>query len=157
MWGSDFVQLLKAIYAFCDALLTRECEHPRINNLQSGCFCPDCGYKIKVVWTIVRCRTCASRRLPRKTPDGKVKPTFRYCQHCGSSEYQLLHKQRLHVHELMYAIAIKEIDYSTDEKSALGEFESAPNLHNPFRKTRANFDVVEGEVLRKESRVYPKV
>lgn len=150
------MRLLKALYAFTETLFTRECDHPKINNLQNNAFCPDCGYKIKVLWTILRCRTCASKRLPRKTPDGKVKPMFRYCQHCGSTDYQLIQKQKIHVHELTYAVAIKEKDYATEDKSSAGEFETTPNMHNPFKKHGHSFDVVEGEVLRKESTVYPR-
>jgi NMD protein affecting ribosome stability and mRNA decay len=148
------MQLFKALTAFYQTLFYRECEHKRVTartgeSAHSG-FCPDCGYKILLMWTLCRCRTCGSKRHPKIGVDGRISALYKYCQHCGQADYQIIKKDRINVHEMVYAILTKEIDYSE---------ERLPNPKkrqpNPFEAYRG-LDIVEGEVLSRSERVYSK-
>lgn len=147
------MQLFRAIVAFWQTLLTRECEHKRLTAVpgqpgKSG-YCPDCGYKVAILWTLCRCRTCGSKRHPRQSLDGRVSPLYKYCQHCGQSDYQLIKKDRINVHEMPYAILNKEINYVEER---LGNPRKAPNPFEMYGK----LDIVEGEVLHKQEIITPK-
>lgn len=141
------MQLLKALYAFYQTLFGSECEHHRVQAVageanKSG-FCPDCGYKVLLMWTLCRCRTCGSKRHPRQGMDGRIAPLYRYCQHCGEADYQVIKRDKINVHEMTYAILTKEIDYSEERVS------KPKRAHNPF-ELHPGLNIVEGEVLHKE-------
>jgi hypothetical protein len=140
--------LLRAFYAFYRALLERECEHPHISarpgDPKSSGYCPDCGYLIEMRWTLCRCRTCGSKRYPRKTLDGRIEAQFKYCQHCGQADYQLLRKERIHLYEMPYAILGKEINYDEERPTP-----PRRKADNPF-EIYHSLNIVEGEVLSKE-------
>ncbi len=125
----------KAVNAFFQNLITPSCEHRRAN--LSARFCPDCGYKVKLVWVMIKCRSCQARRVPDKSVVlGAVRPLEKFCRHCGSTDYQIVKKDRIDAYELMYCVSLKEIDYT----------EEAPPNAEPVRQT-APFNIVEGEVL----------
>jgi hypothetical protein len=142
------MQLLRAFYAFYRTLVERECEHRQIASppgaTRTSGFCPDCGYQVRIGWTFCRCRTCGSKRHPKQEPDGRISPLYRYCQHCGQADYQIIRKERIHAYEMPYAILTKEIDYTEERRQP-----SAHRAENPFEIYR-RLDIVEGEVLRKE-------
>ncbi|HEY9745741.1 MAG TPA: hypothetical protein V6C99_05945 [Oculatellaceae cyanobacterium] len=142
------MQLLKALAAFYQTLLGGECEHPRVQAVpgqaSTAGYCPDCGYKVLLMWTLCRCRTCGSKRHPSRGMDGKVRPLYRYCQHCGQMDYQIIKRNKINIHEMPYAILTKEVDYS--EERLFGP-KKAPN---PFEIHR-RINIVEGEVLHKEA------
>lgn len=144
------MRLMRAIYAFYRQLFGGECEHPRLRDkMTSGdkpcAFCPDCGYRVAMMWALVRCRNCVAKRTPKKNLDSSVGPMFRYCEHCGSTDFQIIKKTRLHAHEMPYAVMSAEIDY-TDERPHQKEY--APK-ENPFAAYSTS-PVVEGEVLNSE-------
>lgn len=143
------MQVVKALYAFYSHLFYSECEHKQVETAAGHAkrkgFCPDCGYKIALLWTICRCRTCGSKRQLRKNLDGRVMPLSRYCQHCGEIDYQIVKKEKINVHEMPYALLSKEIDYSEER------LQTSRRAENPFQKAQGRgFHVVEGEVVRQE-------
>jgi hypothetical protein len=145
------MQLGKALAAFYSALFNSDCEHPRVAprgqaNTHTA-FCPDCGYKVRALWSLCRCRTCGSKRQPKRSMDGRVSPLYRYCQHCGQTDFQLIKKDRINVHEMPYALLTKEVDY-TEERQL-----SPKPLSNPFEAAYRNLDIVEGEVLHRSEEV----
>lgn len=147
------MRLLKALAAFYQTLFFRECEHPHVTSkpgesTNSG-FCPDCGYKILMMWTLCRCRTCGSKRHNRLSADGRVSTLYKYCQHCGQGDYQIIKKDRINVHEMPYALLTKEIDYSEERLS------NPKRAANPFEAYR-KLDIVEGEVLHRSEQVYTR-
>lgn len=142
------MRLFVALYAFCKHLFETPCEHSRVN--KSGGYCPDCGYQVRILWAMIRCRRCTARRLPRRDLDGSVAPMFRYCRHCGSADFQLIKKPRIHAHEMTYAVNVKDVDYTSDNGSEhRGDpFRGVPKPANPF-EAYADSRVVEGEVVGK--------
>lgn len=139
------MQFLKALYAFYQTLLSHECEHTRVTSTpgqpaKAG-YCPDCGYKVAMVWTLCRCRTCGSKRHPKKQIDGRVSTLYKFCQHCGESDFQIIKKEKINIHEMPYALLTKEIDYAEER------IPSPKRAANPFELPR--LDIVEGEVVRK--------
>lgn len=139
--------LIKAFNAFYQTLFGGECEHKRVQAVpgqanKSG-YCPDCGYKILLMWTLCRCRTCGSKRHPTQGMDGRIRTLYRYCQHCGQADYQILKRDKINVHEMPYAILTKEVDYSEERLS------NPKRAHNPF-ELHKGLNIVEGEVLNKE-------
>lgn len=145
------MQLFKALAAFYTALFNSDCEHPRVAPRGEGtphaAFCTDCGYKVRAMWSICRCRTCGSKRQPKRGMDGRVSPLYRYCQHCGQTDFQLIKKDRINVHEMPYALLTKEIDY-TEERQP-----SPKRSPNPFEAAYRNLDIVEGEVLHRSEEI----
>ena len=141
------MQLFKAIYAFWRTLFACECEHKRVTSMPGqpamASYCPDCGYRVVMVWTLCRCRTCGSKRNPKKSIDGHVAPLYRYCRQCGEAEYQIIKKSKINVYEMPYAILCKEIDYA---EQRLGS-PSRPGF-NPF-ESPPGAKIVDGEVIRK--------
>lgn len=153
------MQLFKALAAFYSALFYSECEHLRVappsmtptgSKLSTSAFCPDCGYKIRALWSLCRCRTCGGKRQPKKGMDGKIRPLYRYCQHCGQTDFQLIKRDRIHVHELPYALLTKEIDYTEERKPS----PKKPVTDNPFEAAYRQLDIVEGEVIHRSEQVY---
>ena len=153
------MKLVRALYAFYRQLFGAECEHPHLREKTAsgpldhgikGTFCPDCGYKVAMLWTMVRCRNCISKRTPRKCLDGSVGPLYRYCEHCGSTDYQVIKKQRLAAHEVPYAMLCADVDYS-EERCTGKQYQSPINnrLDNPFAAF-SGAAVVEGEVVHTE-------
>ncbi len=146
------MQFLKALHAFYYNLFERECQHKQVTATpgtqnRSG-YCPDCGYKIVLLWTLCRCRTCGSKRLPKTTPDGRVTTLYKYCQHCGQADYQIIKRDKINAHEMQYAILSKEIDYAEERLT------QRKRPDNPF-EIYDKLNIVEGEVIRKsESAVY---
>ena len=151
------MRLFKAVAAFCAALLTHdECDHPHVapsgtsssgTRKSSAAFCTQCGYKIMALWSLCRCRTCGGKRQPRRGMDGKIRPLYRYCQHCGQTDFQLIKRERIHAHELPYAILTKEIDYTEERRTTP---QQAARSDNPFEAAYRTLNIVEGEVLRRE-------
>ena len=88
------MSIAKAAYAFYINLFERDCEHKQVTakpgTHNAVGHCPDCGYKIAMLWTLVRCRTCGAKRHPKTAIDGRVSPLYRYCQHCGEHDYQII-------------------------------------------------------------------
>ena len=112
-------------------------------------FCPDCGYKIKLLWGMAKCRDCGSKQVPQKKVDGHIAPLNKYCRHCGSSAYYLLKKEKIDAYELVYAISLKEIDYS-EERQAPQAPPKVPIFGAQSKAPRSSkLDIVEGEVIRK--------
>ena len=157
------MQIIKAIAAFYTALVHQDCEHPRV--AAPGChgkpaqglgseptapstYCGDCGYKVRALWSICRCRTCGGKRQPKRGMDGRIRPLYRYCQHCGQTDFQLIKKDRINVHEMPYALLTKEIDY-TEERQP-----SPKRAENPFVTAYRQLDIVEGEVLHRSEEVF---
>ena len=139
--------MFKALIAFYQTLFGGDCDHKRVQAApgqanRSG-YCPDCGYKILLLWTLCRCRTCGSKRHPSKGMDGRIRPLYRYCQHCGQSDYQIIKREKINVHEMPYAILCKEIDYREER------IISPRRSKNPFELYKG-LNIVEGEVLSKE-------
>lgn len=141
------MQLIKALYAFYQTLLARECEHKQVKanpGHASRGYCPDCGYKVILLWTLCRCRTCGSKRHPKQSLDGRIAPLYKYCQHCGQSDFQIIKRDKINVHEMPYAILTREIDYSEERLT------QPKRAHNPFEVKKKGLNIVEGEVLRTE-------
>lgn len=150
------MRVLKAMYAFYKQLFFQSCTHERVTKDKSGSFCPDCGYQVKVIWNMLRCRTCGTKRHPRQELDGVISPIFKYCQHCGGHDVQLLKRHKINAHEMGYAIAIKEIDY-TESKPLSAQEANARYGHckNPFENLGHTPRVVNGEVLKKTVTLTP--
>ncbi len=152
------MQLLKAFYAFYRTLFNSPCEHPHVTmgvgeDKSAGSFCRDCGYQVRLRWTFCRCRTCGSKRSPKQELDGCVSPLFRYCQHCGQADFQIINKPKIHAYELPYAILLKEIDYSeTPLHASKRDYQNAYNPFNIYQK----LNIVEGELLGKEETIVPR-
>lgn len=140
-----FKAIFRGVSAFCASISGKECAHERVSQHKHGAFCPDCGYQIRMMWAIVRCRTCGVKRLPKPGMDGRVSPLYKYCQDCGAVEYRIIKKEKIHAHEMAFALSCREVDYSEGGSPAAAE-KPVPdgNLKNPFLRA---FDVVEGEVL----------
>lgn len=147
------MQLIKALAAFYQTLFSRDCEHKQIQPTSGkGCgsaFCPDCGYKIQVMWTLCRCRTCGSKRYPKLGADGRISTLYKYCQHCGQADYQIIKKDKINVHEMSYALLTREIDYAEERLF------KPKTTTNPFEGVKG-LDIVEGEVLRSEQTYYTR-
>jgi len=142
------MKLLRALYAFYKTLFWENCTHSRVStNASHTVHCQDCGYPVRVLWTLIRCRTCGGKRLPSQAPDGAITPQYRYCQHCGSPDYQLMKRSKIHSHELSYAVALKEIDYQYEQSPITAHRVYGPN---PFTEShQGNPGVFTGKVLRK--------
>jgi DNA-directed RNA polymerase subunit RPC12/RpoP len=146
------LDLYKALYAFYKTLVDKDCEHTRVHMGQNACFCPDCGYKVLMKWSFVRCRDCDAKRIPRRLPDGKIAPLHKYCRHCGSSSYRLVKRDFIEAFELLYGLLVKEIDYTEERRPVepvhtKGEQDPLPLNKEAIGKTA--FDVVDGQVIRK--------
>lgn len=81
--------------------------------------------------------------------DGRAVPLYKYCQHCGQADYQIIKKDRINVHEMAYALLTKEINYSEERLF------KPKQAHNPFEAVKG-LDIVEGEVLRSEQTYFSK-
>jgi hypothetical protein len=154
------MQLFKALAAFYTALFNDECEHPRVAppgmtpdgaSRPHSSFCPDCGYKIRALWSLCRCRTCGAKRQPKRGMDGRISPLYRYCQHCGQTDFQLIKRERIHVHEMPFALLTKEIDYTEERRPSPKR--TAPN---PFNLSDRTLDIVEGEVLHRSEQIFSR-
>ena len=159
------MKLVRALYAFYRQLFGAECEHPHLRDQcesgkRTGTFCPDCGYKVQMLWAMVRCRNCIGKRVPKKNLDSSIAPMYRYCEHCGSTDFQVIKKSRLAAYEMPFAVMCAEVDYAEERQSTPGkglppkEY-SAPRynrLNNPFAifNGEGGLNIVEGEVLRSE-------
>lgn len=139
------MRLVTAFYAFFKALLHTDCAHERINRNQSGSYCPDCGYQVHVTWTMLRCRKCTAKRLPRKDLDGSVVPMYHFCQHCGTHDTQIVKKVNINPHEMPYAILTKDVDYLNDT------IRPVERPHNPFEVLSKEAKVFDGEVVKKHT------
>ena len=144
------MRLVRAFYAFCRHLFGAECEHAKLRDKfthghKAGGFCTDCGYKVAMMWAMLRCRNCVAKRTPRKNLDGSIGPMYRYCEHCGSTDFQIIKKSKLHSHEMPYAVMCAEVDYS--EEQPRKKVYAAPKT-NPFAAYSGS--VVDGEVVSSE-------
>ncbi len=154
------MSISRAFYAFYNELVQQDCTHSRVSLGKRSCFCPDCGYKVKLLWAQVKCRGCNSRRVPKKGFDGSVNPLHKYCRYCGAGDVRLVKKEKIEGHELVYSVALKEVDYTeekksektvTSKKTSKKAAETQPDFVRMY-KTRFNprpSDVHEGEVIRK--------
>ena len=165
------MRVYKAFCTFYKELLEEECQHQRVKTGKKSNYCPDCGYKVQVVWTQVRCRGCGSKRVPKKRIDGRVEPMYKYCRHCGCSEFRLIKRSGIHAHEVNYSVVQKEVDYRDDEvevtmnpkRQKAPQGKTSTYHDNPFIRKQScqghyeafrsgNFsDVVEGQVVRRYS------
>jgi len=59
----------------------------------------------------------------------------------------LIKRERIHAHELPYAILTKEIDYTEERRTTP---QQAARSDNPFEAAYRTLNIVEGEVLRRE-------
>jgi hypothetical protein len=84
--------------------------------------------------------------LATQEADGRIRARHRYCPHCGQEGYRLVRKERIHLHEMPYAVLTRDIDDR--------EGESVPDkrTRNPFADGRVAagkaLDIVEGVVVR---------
>ncbi len=154
--GTPTLSISKAFYAFYNELIQQDCAHLRVNISKSACFCPDCGYKVKLLWAQVKCRGCNSRRVPKKSFDGSVSPLHKYCRYCGAGDVRLVKKNKIESHELAYSVALKEVDYTEEKRndkkiSAHTGSSTASDFIRMFntRFTSQPTDIHEGEVIRK--------
>jgi len=144
------MRLLRAVYAFYRALFGSSCDHVKMSSqTRNGNFCPDCGYRVKLIWNLCRCKTCGARRTLTKALDGWISPKERYCSHCGTSSYQLIQKERIHGYELPYAALSREVDYLDDCINANfnGNQLKKRSLNSPFQTS--HFEIVEGILINK--------
>jgi hypothetical protein len=144
------VRLFRALYAFYRTLFSSNCEHKSVSgSSKKGNFCPDCGYRIKLLWNLCRCKTCGARRTLSRALDGWISPKERHCSHCGDSAYQLVQKEQIHGYELPYATLTREIDYldqcinANFQKNQLKD----ARFQSPFKSQY--FDIVEGVLINK--------
>ncbi|MBX2860628.1 MAG: DUF2321 domain-containing protein [Vampirovibrio sp.] len=151
------MKFYRAFYAFYQSLLDNQCHHPQYRPSRQDGHCPDCGYKVHTVWTIIRCQTCGSKRIPKKCMDGQIRPVHKHCSHCGSVEFHLSKKTKIDAYELVYAISSKEIDYSEPRRlvdpppqwpGPQSPKSPYPSYHYPR--------IFEGEVVRKQQFIRPK-
>lgn len=91
----------------------------------AGSRCPDCGYMVKPVWVLLKCRGCNVKRLPKpvSTPsldeslpqslplEHQLEPLDRCCRQCGSSAIRVQKRDSIEAYDLPYAVLMKEIDY----------------------------------------------
>lgn len=143
------MDLYRALYTFYKSLVEQDCEHQRVHFGQSAPFCPDCGYKIKLLWVMVKCRHCDSKRIPRRMPDGKITPLHKYCRHCGASAFRLVKRESIDAYELLYGLSIKEIDYSEERRQPQFTPRPGPQPKATPQAQQSPFDVVDGQVIRK--------
>lgn len=95
------------------------CKHQKVTPYSTGCFCPDCGKKIKISWVMVRCKCCSTKRHARVIFNN-IKPREKYCIKCGSSEFYMERKDFIEYYELEYSvISKKETNDSIDVKEVL--------------------------------------
>lgn len=150
------MKLFKAMYAFWQTLRVHDCEHVRVTTTPgqpaTSAFCPDCGYRVLMRWTLCRCRTCGSKRHPKIQLDGRISPMYRYCQHCGQTDYQIIKRDKINVHEMPYAILTKDVDYGDERVNPSPRAASNPFELPPLRQRSS---VVDGEVLGKREFVRP--
>lgn len=143
------MDLAQAMYCFYRYLAAPQCAHPHVSFYRKAGYCPDCGYKIKLLWTFVRCRKCGAKRIPRQQIDGSVVPLQKYCIHCGTTDYCLVKKEKIEAHDLLYCVAGKEIDYSAE--SGEEDVFLRSNHPSPFHLKPEHIkpEIVEGYVVRK--------
>jgi DNA-directed RNA polymerase subunit RPC12/RpoP len=122
------MSLSKAIQSFCHDLFEPHCEHSNVHS--HGEHCPDCGDRIQLVWTQVRCRDCGARRRPKEKVSGAVGAVNPYCRFCGSHQIRLHKKHHIERHELPYSVLAREVDYQ--ETSTGSVFRSKSAKSNPF-------------------------
>lgn len=146
------MSLVKAFYAFYRRLFEPECVHALVKPLAGGSICPECGYQVQIIWHLIRCRSCGSKRHTKRTPDNAVRPLYKYCQHCGGTDYQLVKREHIQVYEVPYAVCSKEVNYLEPVPEYVSGRPRYPAAHNPFeRRTRPVVAqaIVEGVVLKK--------
>lgn len=154
--------LVKALYAFYRQLFETECTHRLVKPIPGGSICPECGYRIQIMWHLLRCRCCGSKRHTKMMPDKSIRPLFKYCQHCGGTDVQLIKRGQIHVYEVPYAVCSKEVDY-TEPIAHNVQFRyqqyAQQNPFEPIKKyaTSPQYkgDVVEGVVLKKSESIRP--
>lgn len=138
------MDLKKAVYAFYKALILPECPHGRIHREKDKAFCPDCGYKVQTVWTLLKCHGCGSKRIPKRSLSGDLEPLYRHCQYCGAAGFYVVKRDHIGAHEVPYAVSVTEVDYREERK--VTPLTPNPYATNPFRLKPASH-VVEGQVV----------
>jgi hypothetical protein len=110
---------LEIINKMINALLGTKCNHPHMNQFNSGIHCPDCGEIINVSWITVRCQQCKALRMPKIINQNKVVPLEKYCTNCGSEKWFSSRSGNLNFSEYMYGISVKEVleEDKTSEES----------------------------------------
>ncbi|MEB3288184.1 MAG: hypothetical protein VKJ04_11870 [Vampirovibrionales bacterium] len=155
--------MLTRLLELYHALWERPCPHTHLTSSSQGGICPDCGYRVKNVWHLLRCRHCGTRRQAKLTFDLRIRPLRKYCAHCGANDYQLIKRHKIHVYEMNYALCLKEIDYSDLSPSAAPVHFKYRDYasHNPFEKPYASKSgfktstVYEGQVVKKTELTRP--
>lgn len=149
------MRLLKAFREFLRVCFDQsECIHPRVNLIHGPCHCPDCGYKVKIMWNMLLCRGCDTRLVSQKSMLGEVKPLHTYCRHCGGDRYKLIKKSTIEAYELIYAISEMVTGFGEDES------QWQPAVKNPFTVS-ANIqdeDIIDAEIVEPDSKTqqHPK-
>lgn len=138
---------MKALTAFFRILFgAGGCVHLRVNFYETPIFCQDCGYLVKIQWWFVCCRRCHTKRIPRRTLWGDIRPIEPYCRRCGYEGFQLIQKSRIEAYELPYALCSKSIDYSETPSC------TESSIQSPFRPIASLADheeIVEAEIIQK--------
>jgi hypothetical protein len=100
---------LEIIDKMIEANLSNECKHIKVNRLNNGSHCPDCGKLIKISWIIVRCQSCKTLRMSKVKNHSEIVPLNRYCSNCGSTNWFSSRSDDLDNSERSYGIPVKEV------------------------------------------------
>lgn len=138
------MSLSRAWQSFCQQLFEPYCEHANVHS--HGEHCPDCGDRVQLLWTQVRCRDCGARRKPKAKSNGQTAALTSYCRFCGSHQIKVLKKHHIERHELPYSLLSRETDYSEQDATARSVFRTkrpdmgAPEAqaYQPYGKTAKN-------------------
>lgn len=142
------MNLARALRAFFSTLLGEgECYHSRVNLAQTPCYCPDCGYQVRIEWLFAHCRGCNARRLLKQTLAKGVRPLHQYCRHCGQEGFRIVKKTRIEAYELMYALSVKSTVYGSGPDA--DSIEVAANLFRRVSFPEATTEIVEAEIIQK--------
>lgn len=143
-----FERLIRALGAFLRVWYrSGDCNHARVDITKGTCYCPDCGYKVKVTWNLLSCRRCNARRLPKASVFGPVQPKELFCKHCGYDQVQLIKKDHIEAYELPFAVS--ELQTEFDEASVRWQpTHKWQRVQTPQGPTHAS--PVEIEILNKQ-------
>jgi hypothetical protein len=140
----------KAVAAFFNVLAHQSCHHTGVQLQQpagkspmAGVRCTHCGYKIKLVWVMLKCHGCSAKRHPKPAAgyinetvpiDTQFSALTPCCRHCGSSGIKVSKRDAIDAHDLPYALLLKEVDYR-DEVEPDHVPAMQPTLTSPAKAT----------------------
>lgn len=143
----------RAITAFCQTLLQKNCQHIRCSGSD---FCQDCGEYVQLQWVQLRCRGCNTKRLPQKINE-VIKPVHRYCKHCGCHGFRQIAKTNIEPFELIYSVGIKKVILVQEDPIPAKPYRTKAFVSDSFSSIRQAFykaaqtpHIVEGQVVRKQ-------